>query len=60
MLPGPRAIWRMVGPNFGASYGAYIDRLLRENPVSSPGLAADWTAALDQDVAGVLTPGTAR
>jgi hypothetical protein len=49
MFPGSRAIWRLVGPNFGASYGAYVDRLLSETSVHSPDLVADWTAALDQE-----------
>jgi hypothetical protein len=49
VFPGARAIWRMVGPNFGASYGAFVDQLLRELPAHSPNIVADWTAALDQE-----------
>jgi hypothetical protein len=48
-FPGSRAVWRMVGANFGASYGAYVDQLLRETPAHSPDIVADWTAALDQE-----------
>ena len=62
-FPGTRAVWRMVGPSFGASYRAYVDQLMRETPPRSLDLVADWTAALDQaDVpaAASLTPGAGR
>ncbi len=51
MWPGSRAIWRIVGPNFGASYRACVDQLLRETPARRPDLVADWTAALNEEAA---------
>jgi hypothetical protein len=49
MFLGTRAIWRMVGPSFGASYRAYVDQLMTETPPRSLDLVADWSAALDRE-----------
>jgi hypothetical protein len=49
MFPGPRAVWRMVGPSFGASYRACVDKLMGETLPRRSDLLADWTAALDQE-----------
>jgi len=43
-LPGHRRVWGFMGPNFGATYRAYVDGIVAATPPAEPtDFAALWT-----------------